>query len=108
MNRVFKLPDFDKHSKKLLSKKELIELDKFIQDLKVDFNKGKPLSYDFLREKKIGSKRVYFLIYKEICFILLVGSSSKKTQQETIENIKLYLNEYKEYVYQIYEKISKK
>jgi putative component of toxin-antitoxin plasmid stabilization module len=73
-----------------------------IKNLKQNSNVGKSLGYDFLREKKIGGKRVYFLIYEDICLILLVGTSNKKTQQDTIDNIKLYLNEYKEYAYQIY------
>ncbi len=106
MNRVFKVPDFDKYANKLLNKAEIAELNKFIIYLKINSNLGKPLGYDFLREKKIGGKRVYFLIYKEICLILLVASSDKKTQKVTIENIKLYLGEYKQYAYNLYQKIN--
>ncbi len=107
MNRVFKAPDFDKYANKLLSKADFKELNKFIVHLKNNSDIGKPLGYDFLREKKIGSKRVYSLVYEDICLILLVATSNKKTQQGTIDNIKLYLNEYKEYAYQIYTNIKK-
>jgi len=67
--------------------------------LKLNSNLGKPLNYEYIREKKIGSKRIYFLVYKDICLILLVATSNKKTQQETIEDIKKYLDEYRKYVY---------
>ena len=64
---------------------------------------GKPISYDFFREKKIGDKRIYFLVYKDFALILLVGSSDKKMQQETIDEIKCLLPEFKEYAYQLYK-----
>lgn len=67
--------------------------------MKLNSNLGKPLNYEYIREKKIGSKRIYFLVYKDICLILLVATSNKKTQQETIEDIKKYLDEYRKYVY---------
>lgn len=108
MFRVFKAPKFDKKVDKLLDKKEKEELDKFIEELKEGKIKGKVLTYEFLREKKIGGKRVYFLIYDEIAIILLVNSSKKKYQQETIDEIKLLLTEFKRYAYELYDKINKK
>lgn len=51
------------------------------------------------------NKRIYFLLYEEITIVLLVSSSDKKSQQDTIDEIKLYLNEFKEYTYQLNEKI---
>ena len=56
MNRVFKVPDFDKYATKILTKKELNELEKFIDNSKKTSDIGKPLSYNFLKEKKIGNK----------------------------------------------------
>ena len=56
-----------------------------------DFPKGgvkssdASLNHSFLREKRIGSKRIYFLVYKEICLVLLVSASDKKSQQRSIE-----------------------
>lgn len=95
MYRIFLLPEFKKRVKKLLSKKELEELEYFIEnDLKNKGDKvGDQLSYPFLREKKISGKRVYYLVYKEIAIILLIEASNKKTQQKTIDEIKLYLSE---------------
>lgn len=108
MYRVFKAPKFQKKVEKLLDKKELDELEKFINDLKKGNIKGKPLGFSFFREKKIGGKRVYFLVYKEITIILLVSSSDKRYQKETINEIKYMLPEFRRYVYEIYIKFKKK
>lgn len=107
MYNVFKLPIFEKRAKKLLNKKELKEVDEIIEQLKINPNIGKPLTYPFLREKRLKDKRIYFLLYEEIAIVLLVSSSDKKSQQDTIDEIKLYLNEFKEYAYQLNEKIKK-
>lgn len=108
MYRVFKSPKFDKKVEKLLSSKELNELDKLIEKLKSDQFIEKPLNYEFFREYKIGVKRIYFLVYEDIAIILLVNSSNKKYQQETIDEIKLLLNEFKQYAYELYNSINKK
>ena len=68
---------------------------------------GDSLSYPFLREKRLGKKRIYYLVYKEIAIILLVEASDKKLQQETINHIKLLIPEFKEIAYQFYEKLKK-
>ncbi len=82
---------------------ELYELEKFISNIKSGNISGKPLTFDFLREKKIGGKRIYFLVYEEVNIVLLVNASNKKYQQETIDEIKLFLPEFKKYVYEIYK-----
>lgn len=97
--RVFKAPKFDKVVGKLLDKPELEELDALIKDLKLGKIAGKPLTYDFFREKKIGGKRIYFLVYDDIALILLVNASNKKYQQATIDEIKILLPEFKKYAY---------
>ncbi len=85
----------EKQVTKLLSKFELEELDLFIDELKKGLISGKRLTYEFFKEKKIGGKKVYFLIYHDICIILFVGSSDKKLQQETIDAIKGSFKEFK-------------
>jgi hypothetical protein len=105
MNTIFKTVEFNRQANKVLSSKELLELNKFSEKLKINSSLRKPLSYGFLREKKISSKRIYYLVYNDICIILFVAVGDKKKQQATIDNIKLYFNEYKEYVYQLYEKL---
>ncbi|MEK6943763.1 MAG: hypothetical protein AABX00_06905 [Nanoarchaeota archaeon] len=56
---------------------------------------GKPLSYTFLREKKIREKRIYYLVYEDLEMVLLVAVSGKKDQQATIDHIKENLKEYR-------------
>ena len=56
---------------------------------------GSQLSYPFLREKKIREKRIYFLVYEDLKLVLLVAVSGKKDQQETINEIKNNLDEFK-------------
>ena len=107
MYYVFKLPIFEKRAQKLLNPKELKEVDKIIEQLKVNSNIGKPLSYPFLREKRLKEKRIYFLVYEDITLVLLVSLSNKKSQQDTIDEIKLYLNEFKEYAYELHIKIKR-
>lgn len=74
------MPEFKKRVKKLLSKKELEELEYFIEnDLKNKGDKvGNQLSYPFLREKKISGKRVYYLVYKEFAYQLYNNLKNNK------------------------------
>ncbi|MFT4310440.1 MAG: hypothetical protein ACMXYC_02310 [Candidatus Woesearchaeota archaeon] len=58
--RVFKSPKFQKKAEKLLSASGLHELDKYIDELKNGNISGKPLTYDFLREKKLEIKECIF------------------------------------------------
>lgn len=55
---------------------------------------GDPLGYKFLREKKLKGLRLYFLIYEDIVLVLFIGISDKKTQQATIDEIKMRLTDY--------------
>jgi mRNA-degrading endonuclease RelE of RelBE toxin-antitoxin system len=56
---------------------------------------GKPLSYRFLREKKVREKRVYYLVYDDLHLVLLVATSGKKDQQNTINHLKEQLKEFR-------------
>lgn len=109
MFQVFFLPKIEKEIKKQLNQKEILELKKLVLgDLKEKGDRiGDQLTYPFLREKKIGNKRIYYLVYREIAIILLVAISNKKTQKDTFKEIKNYLPEYREYAYRLYSKINK-
>lgn len=67
---------------------------------------GKPLSYPFLREKRIGGRRIYYLIYEDLGLVLLVATSEKKDQQETINHIKYQLYDYKKIAIEISKQVS--
>lgn len=107
MYKIYEIGNFEKDLNKLLDKLELEEYEIFKEELKKGKILGKPLGYDFFREKKIGGKRIYFLVYKEITLILFIKSSKKKYQQETIDEIKFLLPEFKKLAYDIYLKNKK-
>ncbi len=67
---------------------------------------GKPLGYSFFREKKVGEKRVYYLVYDELSLVLLIATSGKKDQQQTINHIKDRLGEFKRIAEEIIKQVS--
>ena len=102
--RVFELYGFKKRLRKLLSQQELQAYERFKKELKRGNLFGKPLSFRFLREQKIGVKRIYFLVYYEIRIILFVDSSDKKAQKETVNKLKELLPEFKNLAYKLSRK----
>ncbi len=69
--------------------------EKVVQQLAENPYSGKPLNYKFLREKKNKEKRIYFLVYEDLNLVLLVATSGKKDQQDTIDHIKENLDDFK-------------
>jgi len=67
---------------------------------------GSPLSYKFLREKRIKERRVYYLIYEDLELVLLVATSGKKDQQATIDHIKENLDEFRTVAEDIIKQVS--
>jgi len=88
MYTVLRTEPFDKLAAKMLSCEELRVLEEFARTRLVEnpFT-GKPLGRDFVREKKIGGKRVYFIVYDLPRIVLLVAVSDKKTQRTVIAGI---------------------
>jgi len=79
------------------------ELDKFPDDFRDIVNKiedqlvdnpyvGSPLSVKWFREKRVGKRRVYYLIYEDLGVVFMVAISEKKNQQKVINTIKLLLD----------------
>jgi hypothetical protein len=62
-------------------------VDKIKLQLVENHQVGKPLRFEWFREKKFGDKRLYYLIYKDVSKILLVSFGSKKAQQKIIESV---------------------
>ncbi|MDA3855495.1 MAG: hypothetical protein PF569_04510 [Candidatus Woesearchaeota archaeon] len=77
MFNVYYFPTFQEETKFILSRYERGLVEKYIiKNLEPSGDKkGDQLTYDFFREFKIGIKRVYFLVYKDIAIILLVTAS---------------------------------
>lgn len=96
---VYTTETFEKEASKLSSNdREIIQ--KIFLQLKDNPYVGDALKYRFLREKRIGEKRLYFLVYDELSAVLIVSIGGKKTQQETIDYIIRYLPEYRVYIEQ--------
>ena len=75
---------------KLYKSMEIMErgwVDKIKLQLKENPDVGKPLRFDWFREKKYGDKRLYYLIYQNLSRVLLVAFGSKKDQQKIIDHV---------------------
>ena len=105
MFRILYFPNFEKELKKIFSKRELIYFENYI-DKNIIFygNKiGKVLTYNYLREIKIGIKRVYYLVYNDINTILFVAvSKNKKDQQQIIDFIRENIDVYRSFIQNFY------
>jgi len=106
MFRVFTTEQFDEDFDKLdgSDKKKVRKIKKQLENKggKV----GKPLGREYFREKKFGSKRLYFLVYKQYTIVLAIGISNKKMQQSTINKIISDIKEYEKFVKENFENIS--
>ena len=56
---------------------------------------GDQLQVPWLREKKLGKFRVYYLIYDDLNAVYMVNISGKKNQQQVIDTVLLLLDIYK-------------
>ncbi|MEK6963771.1 MAG: hypothetical protein AABX70_05050 [Nanoarchaeota archaeon] len=77
-------------------KADRLAADKIPKQLAMNPFAGDPLGYRFLREKRVGGKRVYYLVYEDLKLVLLVAASAKKDQQVTINHVKSQLDEYRQ------------
>ena len=99
MYSVLQAPSFEKELIKNLSLEQQRKIDRFKEkQLSTNPYVGDACGRPFFREKRLGNKRVYFLIYDEFSAVLLVGLSDKKTQQITIDDIQDALDNYSDYV----------
>ena len=102
--KVYRTKTFEKEFYKLPSSEQK-EIEKFERKLSETPYIGKPLGFVFFREKKLGGRRIYYLIYEDFVVALMVAISDKKTQQDTINAIKEKLAEYYEMVKESLKKI---
>lgn len=99
MWKIFHTRKVDKEFQKRFSKEEQKEIENFEKKQLVNNPYvGDHLGYPFFREKKVSGKRVYYLVYEDLKAVLIVSVSDKKTQQETINEIKERLEEYYEVI----------
>jgi hypothetical protein len=80
--------------------------DKIPEKLATNPFSGDQLRYPFLREKRVGGRRVYYLIYEDLALILLVAVSGKKDQQTTINHIVRELKEFRKVAEDVARRVS--
>lgn len=95
---------FTMQYKQFLDKEELLKFDKFKKKLEINPYIGDQLRVPYVREFKTNKgKRIYFLIYNDIKIILFIAFSNKKKQKITINRIFERLEEFKEYIHNLYK-----
>lgn len=94
---VYITKNFDKKIAKL-SKETQRRAKKIFFQLRNNPYVGNQLRYRNLREKRLGEKRIYYIIYEDLKAVLVVAIGGKKTQQKTIDYIINYLREYRIYM----------
>lgn len=104
MFRAFRTDWYEKKLKKL-SSNEQERIKQIEQELKKSPYDGKPLGYEFFREKKFDGKRLIFLVYESHKAIFLITITNKKMQQKVIDIIKSNLEVYKEELEKILKSI---
>ncbi len=95
MFKVLTTEEFDKDFSKLDNSVK-VRFDKAIEQIKEKPFTGKPLGYDFFREKKIDKYRIYYLIYESCLVVFVIAMSEKKDQEATIEKVKKLIPFYRE------------
>ena len=93
MNSVYETETFSK----LYDAAERVEqewIEKIKDQLAENLRVGKPLHYDWFREKKFGNKRLFYLINEETKKAVLVAFGSKKEQQKIINHILINKEQY--------------
>lgn len=104
MFRAFRTDWYEKKLKKVSSEGQE-RVKQIEQELKKSPYDGKPLGYNFFREKKFNGKRLYFLVYESHKAIFLITISDKKAQQNVIDLIKANLDVFKEQLEKILNKL---
>ena len=93
--KIYTTEEFDKRYSKL-DKQLQKEIAKGIDQLESNPYSGKPLDYNFFREKKVKNYRIYYLVYEEYIVVFVITISTKKDQQNAIDKIKALIPHYKE------------
>ena len=94
---VYTTESFDKEVEKL-PKSDQDMIQKMFLKIKNNPYSSDQLRYRNLREKRIRERRVYFLVYDDLQVALVIAIGGKKEQQETINHIINYFDEYRAYL----------
>ncbi len=69
-------------------------IDKMKDQLAENLKVGKPLRYDWFREKKFDNKRLFYLINENTKKAILIAFGSKRDQQKIIDHVILNKERY--------------
>jgi len=97
---VYTTENFEKEMNKL-SPEDIRQIQKIFFQVKENPYVGDQLRYKHLREKRIREKRIYYFVYDDLMSVLFAAISGKKDQQETINHLIKYLDDYKIYLEKI-------
>ena len=86
MNAVFETEPFSRLYN-TLERKEQEWIEKVRDQLSNNLKVGKPLRYDWFREKKFENKRLYYLINEKTNKAILIAFGIKKEQKKIIDHI---------------------
>jgi len=101
---IYTLPSLYQRIIVKLSKIEREEIQRIVSQLTENPLVGDQLQIKSLREKRLGEKRLYYLVFEDLKAVLIVAISDKKTQQKTINSILLRINEYRKYLLKLLRK----
>ena len=86
MNQVFETETFSKLYD-ACDHQEQSWINKIKDQLVGNLRVGKPLRYDWFREKKYDNKRLFYVINEESRKAILIAFGSKRDQQKIIDHI---------------------
>ena len=95
MYKIYRTEKFDKDMVRGFAQDEQRQLSR-IEKLQLvkDPYVGDELGHSFIREKKIGKKYVYYLVYDDLEAVLMVAFKDKKMELEIAQEMKDGLEEY--------------
>jgi len=93
--KVFRTKKF-KEEEENLSKEEQDRIEKIFEQLTMNPYVGDQLQIKSLREKRLTSKRIYYLVFEDLESVLTIALSDKKNQQKMIDFIRDNVNDYRE------------
>ena len=97
MNEVHETETFSKLYD-AAEKSEQDWIDKIKDQLEQNLRIGKPLRFDWFREKKFGDKRLFYLINEQSHKAILISFGSKKEQQQIINHVLINREKYLSFI----------
>ncbi len=94
---VYKTKRFDRELNRY-SKEDYRRVEKLFTQLRENPYVGDQLQIKMLREKRLGEKRIYYLVFDDLRAVLVIAFSNKKAQQKVIDFIIKNINYFRTYL----------